>query len=148
MKRVSKKQRLVDYMIASGNNGFTYTEVIKTLLKFRFGDDFKYDHKLHRGYYACSISGINNYMMNGAGKCGLEKRDGKYFAKYFDKTERLQRARKELMRKMQFATQYVAWYYPLTQEDVMEKTINRLTKNYMRSMKMIKKETASEPSGY
>ena len=134
-------------MIASGNTGFTYTEVIKTLLKFRFGDDFKYDSS-YRGYYSSSISGINNYFMNGAGKCGLEKRDGKYFAKYFDKSERMQRARKEMMRKIEYATQYVAWYYPLTREDVMEKTINRLTKNYLRTLKMIKKESASQPSSY
>ena len=147
MKRVTVKQQLVDYMIASGNKGFTYTEVIKTVLRIKFGSSFKYDRS-YRGYYACSISGINNYMMNGAGKCGLEKRDGLYFAKYFDKSERMQRARKELMRKMQYATQYVAWYYPLTREDVMEKTINRLTKNYFRSLRMIKKESASQPSGY
>ena len=140
MKKVSKKQRLVDYMLAAGNPGFTYTDVIKTLLKFRFGDDFKYDSH-YRGYYSCAISGINNYLMNGAGKCGLVKSDGKYYAKYFEKSERMQRARKEMLRKIQYETQYIAWRYPLTREDVMEKSVNRLTKNYFRSLKMIEKDS-------
>jgi hypothetical protein len=143
MKRVSKKQQLVDHMIAAGNPGFRYTDVIKTVLTLKFGTDFKYDHKFHRGYYSCSISGINNYFMNGAGKCGLVKRDGLYYARYFEKSERMYRAKKTMQRKIDYATQYISRYYPLTREEVYAKQFNKITKNFLRSLKMIEKESAS-----
>lgn len=142
MKKITVKQRLVDRMIAAGNPGFTYTDVIKTVLTLKFGADFKYTRK-YRGYYACAISGTNNYFMNGSGKCGLVKSDGLYYAKYFGKSERIQRAKKTMMRRIDHASKYAAWYYPLIKEEVYAKQLNRITKNYLRSLKMIQKETAS-----
>jgi hypothetical protein len=138
MKTLSKKQRLVDYMIASGNKGFTYTEVIKTLLKFQFGEGFVYDRS-YRGYYSCAVSGINNYLMNGSGTCGLVKRGNLYFAEYFTKAQRMHRAKQRMQRSIDYAVQYAHAYYPLIREEVYAKKLDRITKNYLRSMKMIDK---------
>ena len=142
MKKITVKQRLVDHMLAAGNPGFRYTDVIKTVLKINFGPDFKYDRR-YRGYYACAISGINNYFMNGSGKCGLVKSDGLYYAKYFDKQERMHRAKETMKCRIDYAMRYTAWYYPHTKEEVYAKQLDRITKNYLRSLKMIEKETAS-----
>lgn len=141
MKRVSKKQQLVDYMLAAGNPGFTYTEVIKTLLKLHFGDGFKYDSS-YRGYYSCAISGNNNYLMNGSGKCGLVKRNGKYFAKYFDKYERMHRAKTLMLRNIDYVTTYNSYRYPLTAEGVISKGIDKITRKYFSALKSIQKQTA------
>ena len=142
MKRITVKQRLVDRMIAAGNPGFTYTDVIKTVLTLKFGADFKYTRK-YRGYYACAISGTNNYFMNGSGKCGLVKSDGLYYAKYFEKSERMHRAKKTMLRRIDYTTQYINVYYPHTREEFYAKQLNKITKNYLRSLKMIEKESAS-----
>lgn len=146
MKKVSKKQRLVDYMLAAGNPGFTYTEVIKTLLKFRFGESFQYTSR-YRGYYSCAISGINNYLMNNSGSFGLYKENGRYYAKYFTKWERISRAKRLFVRVIDYGTQYSSMY-PWTRESVLVKAIDRATKNYLRMLKMIEKQTASQPSSY
>ena len=141
MKRVSKKQQLVDYMLAAGNPGFTYTEVIKTLLKLHFGDSFKYDSS-YRGYYSCAISGYNNYLVNGSGKCGLVKRNGKYYAKYFDKYERMHRAKTLMLRNIDYVTTYNSYRYPLTGEGVISKGIDKITRKYFSALKSIEKQTA------
>ena len=146
MKKVTVKQQLVDYMIASGNTGFTYTEVIKTVLRIKFGSDFKYDRS-YRGYYSCAISGINNYFMNNSGSFGLYKENGRYYAKYFTKYERMWRAKKLFMRSVDFGITY-SRMYPLTRESVVTKAVDRATKNYLRMLKMIEKETASPSSSY
>ena len=137
--KVTKKQMLVDYMQAAGNPGFTYTEIIKTLLKFRFGDNFQYSSE-YRGYYSGAISGINNYFMNGAGKFGLIKRDGKYYAKYFDKYERKARALKLLERRMSYEMQWNYLGHPSFQEQLVQK-VAQFTKNFNRSIKMIEKDS-------
>ena len=147
MKRVTVKQQLVDYMIAAGNPGFTYTEVIKTVLRIKFGSDFKY-HRIHRGYYSCAISGIDNYFMNGSGKFGLEKRDGKYYAKYFSKWERVWRAKKLMMRNIDFLTGRATYYYPISRERVINEGMEKIKNRYFRALKRIEKESASEPSSY
>ena len=143
MKRVTVKQQLVDYMIAAGNPGFTYTEVIKTVLKLKFGSGFVYDRS-YRGYYSCAISGINNYFMNGAGKFGLEKRDGKYYAKYFSKWERVWRAKKLMMRNIDFLTGRATYYYPLTRESVISDGMEKIKSRYFSALKRNEKETVSE----
>ena len=137
--KVTKKQMLVDYMQAAGNPGFTYTEIIKTLLKFRFGDNFQYSRE-YRGYYSCAISGINNYLLNGAGRVGLYKKDGKYYAKYFTKQERKVRALKLLKRRMDYEMQ---WNYSghMFYEERLVKMVTRFTKNYNRSIKMIENDS-------
>jgi hypothetical protein len=146
MKRVTVKQQLVDYMIASGNKGFTYTEVIKTVLRIKFGSSFKYDSS-YRGYYSCAISGLNNYFMNGAGKFGLMKIEGKYYAKYFNKYDRMWRARKLMLQNIDHVVGRSS-HYPHTREQFITEKVNALTARYLRSIKRIEKETASEPSGY
>lgn len=129
MKRVSKKQRLVDYMIASGNTGFTYTEVIKTLLKFRFGDSFKYDSS-YRGYYSSSISGINNYLLTGSGNCGLYKEGKLYYAQYFDKQTRINRATMGHNRRVQYAS--TPWYG-------MAASVDRLRQGFSKQLAKLEK---------
>ena len=146
MKRVTVKQQVVDYMIASGNKGFTYTEVIKTVLRIKFGSGFKYDRS-YRGYYSCAISGLNNYFMNGAGKFGLMKIDGRYYAKYFSKYDRMWRARKLMLQNIDYVVGRSS-HYPLTREQFITEKVNVLTARYLRSIKRIEKETASEPSLY
>lgn len=143
MKRVSKKQQLVDYMLAAGNPGFTYTEVIKTLLKFRFGASFKYDSS-YRGYYSCAISGNNNYLMNGSGKCGLVKHEGKYYAKYFNKWERVKRAKTLMIRNIDYLTTYNSYHYPLTGERVIRKGMDKITRRYFNALKSIDKQTVNQ----
>jgi len=136
--KVTKKQMLVDYMQAAGNPGFTYTEVIKTLLKFRFGDNFQYSRE-HRGYYSCAISGINNYLLNGAGRVGLYKKDGKYYAKYFTKQERKVRALKLLKRRMDYEMQW-NYFHPVFEEKLI-RMVSKFTKNFNRSIKMIENDS-------
>jgi len=143
MKRVTVKQQLVDYMLAAGNPGFTYTEVIKTVLKLKFGSGFVYDRS-YRGYYSCAISGINNYFMNGAGKFGLEKRDGKYYAKYFSKWERVWRAKKLMMRNIDFLTGRATYYYPLTRESVISEGMEKIKNRYFSALKRIEKQTVNQ----
>ena len=130
---------LVDYMQAAGNPGFTYTEVIKTLLKFRFGDNFQYSSH-YRGYYSSAISGINNYLINGAGRVGLYKKDGKYYARYFTKEERKVRALRLLERRMSYAKQWNYSGHPSFQNYLVKK-VAQFTKNFNRSIKMIENDS-------
>ena len=139
MKKLTVKQQLVDMMIAAGNPGFTYTDVIKTVLKINFGRNREYTRK-DRGYYACAISGITNYFMNGSGKCGLYKRDGKYYAKYFTKDERKQRAFDLLQRRIRYAARWNYYGYSSRETKLMEIS-TKLTKNYERTVSMIEKES-------
>ena len=86
MSNKSVKQRLVEYMMANGNN-FTYTEMIKALLLVNKGPDYKYDWKKDRGYAATNFS-FRGYMTNGGGSCGVYKNDqGKWSAKMYTKDE-------------------------------------------------------------
>jgi hypothetical protein len=85
------KQQLVDRMIAKGNS-FTYTEMIKELLKIKLGEGYRYNWKYDRGYYSTNFSSgsSNGYMVNGSGDCGVYKgEDGKWHAKYYTKEEKL-----------------------------------------------------------
>lgn len=137
--KVTKKQMLVDYMLAAGNPGFTYTEVIKTLLKFRFGNNFQYSSD-YRGYYSCAISGINNYLVNGAGRVGLYKKDGKYYAKYFTQQERKVRAFKLLKRRMDYEMQWNYSGHPYFADRLL-KMVTNFANNFLRSLKMIEKDS-------
>ena len=142
MKKLTVKKQLVDMMIAAGNPGFKYTDVIKTVLKINFGRFYKYTRK-DRGYYSCAISGINNYFMNGAGKCGLYKQDGKYYAKYFTSTERKMRAYNNLQRKIDYYEKRYS-YFGYNSNEASERftrAVARFTKNYERSLRMIEKDS-------
>lgn len=86
MKQYTVKEKLVQYMMENGND-FTYTEMIKALLKLQYGPDFQYDWREHRGYYATNFS-IRGYMTNGGGTCGVYKKEnGKWAAKVYTKDE-------------------------------------------------------------
>ena len=142
MKKLTVKKQLVDTMIAEGNPGFRYTDVIKTVLKINFGRKHKYTRK-DRGYYSCAISGINNYFMNGAGECGLYKQDKKYYAKYFTVAERKLRAYNELQRKIDYEKQYSYFGYNSDlAADRFTRAVERFTKNYERSLRMIEKQSS------
>lgn len=84
------KQKLVDRMIAKGNN-FTYTEMIKELLDVVTDGKVKYDWREHRGYYATNFSvGAGGYMVSGQGNCGVYRSEnGKWHAKYYTVDEML-----------------------------------------------------------
>ena len=147
MKKLTVKKQLVDMMIAAGNPGFKYTDVIKTVLKINFGRSRKYTRK-DRGYYSCAISGTNNYFMNGAGKCGLYKQDGKYYAKYFTAAERKLRAYNHLQRKINYEKKYSYFCYnvePAAEQfwkERLTRAVARFTKNYERSLRMIEKQSS------
>jgi hypothetical protein len=137
--KVTKKQMLVDYMQAAGNPGFTYTEIIKTLLKFRFGDNFQYSSD-YRGYYSGAMSGINNYLLNGAGRVGLYKKDGKYYAKNFTKQERKIRALKLLKRRMDYEMKWNSFHHPAFEEKMI-RMVSKFIKNFKRSEKIIENDS-------
>jgi hypothetical protein len=89
MNNPTVKQKLVDYMIANGNK-FTYTEMIKALLKLQSGGRHEYNWRRDRGYFATNF-GEYGYMSNGSGDCGVFKgEDGKWSAKYYTEQEKLQ----------------------------------------------------------
>ena len=60
------KEKLVQHMIENGND-FTYTEMIKEVLRISKGHNYKYDHNSpDRGYYTTNFSKRwNGYMVNG-----------------------------------------------------------------------------------
>lgn len=93
MKKKTVKEKLVDRMLAEGNKGITYTQVIKHVLKITIGEDREYDYKSSdRGYYSDAFYGGKGYFTNGGGNCGLYKKDGKWFAKYYTKSEMMDNA--------------------------------------------------------
>lgn len=79
-------------MIENGND-FTYTEMIKALLKISKGDSFVYDYRKHRGFYSDNFyirytdpqkTKFNGYMVNGRGTCGVYKNENnRWSAKYY-----------------------------------------------------------------
>jgi len=133
---MTNKKRLVNQMLKSGNKGYTYTEIIKELLKFKFGSNFKYDSS-YRGYYSGAFSGTNPYMSNGAGDCGLYKRDGLYYAKYYDYTHQEKRANKLLVKNIERA---VDKYYP----DARKKAIFNAVRSYKRHISIIQRNALSD----
>lgn len=87
MKKKTLKEKLVDRMIAKGNN-FRYSEMIAEVLKISKGEDYVYDYKTaDRGYFATNfVKHWNGYMVNGKGTCGVYKNEqGKWSAKYYSK---------------------------------------------------------------
>jgi len=50
---MTKKQQIIDYVAM--NDGATYTEIIKFVLKLNYGPKHKYNWKTDRGYYACAF---------------------------------------------------------------------------------------------
>ena len=85
MKRKTVKEKLVDHMLANGNN-FRYSEMIAQVLKITKGEDYVYNYKTDdRGYYSTNFCKIyNGYMVNGKGSCGVYRNEsGKYSAKYY-----------------------------------------------------------------
>lgn len=99
MKKKTVKQQLVEHMLSNGNS-FTYTEMIKALLKVQHGPNFEYDWRLHRGYYATNFNTTYGYMVNGGGDCGVYKdpETGKWKAKIYTKDERFAHRVKGLIR--------------------------------------------------
>lgn len=81
----SNKQKLVEYMIQNGND-FTYTEMIKHLLKIVYGEDYVYTWKKDRGFHATNFS-AHGYMISG-GNCGVYKNEsGRWSAKFYTQDE-------------------------------------------------------------
>lgn len=85
MKKKTVKEKLIDYMLENGNS-FTYTEMIKQLLKIVKGDTYEYNYNsADRGWCSSYFNERwNGYMINGKGSCGVYKNEnGKYSAKYY-----------------------------------------------------------------
>jgi len=84
MKETIKK-KLVDHMIANGND-FSYTDMIKFILKTRYGKKYPYDCTTSdRGHYSTNFcKEWNGYMVNGKGPCGVYKKEnGRYSGIYY-----------------------------------------------------------------
>lgn len=101
-KKKTIKQKLVDRMIANGND-FTYTDMIKTLLKIQYGEDREYDWRSpDRGYYSDNFNRTHGYMTRGCGDCGVYKKEnGRWSAKYYTKKEKLDYILREDLRNFQ-----------------------------------------------
>ena len=79
------KEKLVDYMLENGND-FTYTDMIKKVLKIVKGSDHEYNYNsADRGFYATNFClRWNGYMVNGKGTCGVFKNpSGLWSARYY-----------------------------------------------------------------
>ena len=79
------KEKLVDHMLENGNT-FTYTSMIKKILKIVKGPDYEYNYKsADRGFYATNfVLKWNGYMVNGRGSCGVFKNpSGLWSARYY-----------------------------------------------------------------
>ena len=87
MKKKTVKEKLVDHMLANGND-FRYTEMIAHVLKITKGEDYVYNYKTDdRGYYSTNFCiTYNGYMVNGKGSCGVYRNEkGRYSAIYYKK---------------------------------------------------------------
>ena len=94
MKKKTLKQSLVDRMIAEGNRGIRYTDVIIHIKKLWEGkEEVEYNWKKDRGISGTNLSFSSfagkggGYLVNGSGKCGLYCENKKWYAKYFTQEE-------------------------------------------------------------
>jgi len=135
------KQTLVDRMIADGNKGISYTDVIKHLLKIEHGEDYVYDYKSSdRGWFSDAFYGNSGkgYLINGAGICGIYKNDGKYYAKYYTKQEKVAYATNRLASTLKrLANYYVAESQWFTREEY-ERSKKQALSSYKRSIESAK----------
>ena len=112
MKKKTVKEKLVDFMIAEGNNGMRYTDIIKHLLKMQYGEDREYDYKSpDRGWFSDAFYGSRGYFLNGGGTCGIYKHEGKYFAKYYTKEEMVSHAETLFRNKMESINRYAQYNF-------------------------------------
>lgn len=118
MKKMTAKQKLVNYMLVNGNS-FTYTEMIKALLKIQRGHDYVYDWKTDRGYYATNFSDYG-YMTMGCGDCGVYKdTDGKWKAKYYTKEEKRRYKAKNIVASLSSDIRFITSTYVRDCENLM-----------------------------
>ena len=83
----SNKQKLVEYMIANGNN-FRYTDMIKQMLKIVKGQNYEYDYNSSdRGFYGTNFDSHRGYMLHGGNCCVYKNESGKWSAKFFTAEE-------------------------------------------------------------
>lgn len=133
------KQTLVDRMIADGNKGITYTEVIKHLLKIDRGEDYVYDRNSpDRGWFSDGFNRGNGYLMRGSGTCGIYKKDGKYFAKYYTKQEKIAYATKRLADTLQRLANYYVAESPWFTSEEYERCKKQALSSYKRSIEYTK----------
>lgn len=81
-------------MIAEGNKGIRYTDVIIHTKKLWEGKEkVEYNWRKDRGISGTNLSHANGmgfdggYLVNGSGKCGLYRENKKWYAKYFTQEE-------------------------------------------------------------
>ncbi len=94
MSKKTLKQSLVDRMIAEGNKGIRYTDVIIHIKKIQTGDENTvYNWRIDRGNSGTNLSTSHfagkggGYLVNGGGTCGLYCENRKWYAKYFTQEE-------------------------------------------------------------
>lgn len=143
MKKKTVKEKLVDRMIAEGNNGIRYTDVIKHVLKITIGEDREYNYKSSdRGWFSDAFNGSRGYFVNGSGNCGLYKKDGKWFAKYYTKSEMMDHAIKRFADKCADFGRYSFSPWKSVEDqrvllDTFNKNIAEAVKYHKRNVKRI-----------
>jgi hypothetical protein len=121
MKKISRKNSLVDHMIENGNN-FRYSDMIKYLVKIC--REKEYEWQYDRGFYAYNF-GPYGYMTKGCGTCGVYKNPtGKWSAKYYTGEEMI------YYKIEQFVNPAVRKLvrYPLTWKDTKLDLIKKIAK--------------------
>lgn len=133
------KQTLVDRMIADGNKGISYTDVIKHLLKIEHGEDYVYDrNSSDRGWFSDGFNRGNGYLVSGAGTCGLVKQNGKYYAKYYTKLEKVEYATNRLANTLQRLANYYVAESPWFTREEYERSKKQALSSYKRSIESAK----------
>lgn len=133
------KQTLVDRMIADGNKGISYTDVIKHLLKIEHGEDYVYDrNSSDRGWFSDGFYGGKGYLVSGAGICGIYKNDGKYYAKYYTKQEKVEYATNRLASTLKRLANYYVAESPWFTREELERSKKQALSSYKRSIESAK----------
>jgi hypothetical protein len=138
MKKLTVKKQLVDYMIANGND-FTYTDMIKATLKIVKGQNYEYDRKYDRGFYATNFSkGSNGYLVNGGGDCGVYKNErGRWSAKYYSKGDKVHHVISKHLRVLTNEVSIARYAYDssvsdLSRQETHAQTYYRLLNHYKK----------------
>ena len=113
-KKISTKNQVIALMLQR-SEGITYTEVVKTILAVTNPTE-TYNWRYHRGYWATNL-GDRGYMRSG-GDGYLYKSGGKWFAKWYEGTERLEQRLADIMNLAMRKLERARFAYEYSQESM------------------------------
>lgn len=106
MKKKSVKNMIIE-SIVDGGKEITYTDMIKLALNHSRGHEVEYNYKKHRGFWSTNFNGFNGHMRaGGEGYVYKNAETGKWFAKWYDKNEKLE----YMIKKSVDSIVTFAWY--------------------------------------